>query len=426
MSFQIVNNANEIILNEGWVNATNFKSHGRVVNEQGRKVNADYQYHKYRIIAKQERYYSVQERIERICQGIWAVITTWGRALQSKSTIHLFTKSKETVHFGVIEDHDHFSTLPPELLIKIFNMLSIKDRFTLSQICKHFTQAIEAYLNTSPLERLFYKNIKSVQFAQENPICNFLIRNPSEDQPELVITSDSDMVGKNPVVKLWASNEPPVTVMEHGKVLKGLLAIGGKSSNLLATTQNYLECIQIWDLEKQKVSVTKGGINTIDICLYAMEDVLWIGFPNGKISYFNISDLSKLGEFQAHSNSFYWISGDPTIARLFTQDHNNILKIWDTQNLHNPIKEISKLRPEQKIIYNSQLKCLIGANTDRSISIWKAENGTAISNFFIPGTCNFYGPDELHFNAERGLFFAIFRHGDHEHYANEIFVWDVK
>ena len=425
MSFQIVNNTNEITLNEGWVNSTHFKSHGREVDAQGRRVNSDYQGHKYRIIAKQERYFSILERIERICQGIRAVISTFGRALQSKSTIHLFTKSKETVRFGV---RDNFSILPPELLLKIFNMLSIKDRFKISPICKNFTQAIEAYLNINPLERLFYKNIKPVEFTQENRISNFLIRNASENTPKLIITSDMEEDDKNPVVKLWASDKPPVAEKDWKNFVSSMykpiefLAIGGTSSNLLAASQNNCEGLtQIWDLEKQKVLVTKKLNKTVN-CLYPMEDLLWIGFENGKLGCYNFSDLSEIGGFQAHNFGVHWISGDPSIARLFTNDHDNF-KIWDTQNPQNVcIKKISEVGYLGQIIYNSQLKLLIGVNREHSISIRKGEDGTEIGRFVFPDSV----VEGLHFNADTGLLFASFQIIHNYRPAGaKIVVWDI-
>ncbi len=440
-NFKIITNVYEIPLNRAWVNSPNFKSFkskGREVDAQGRRVNSDYQGLRYTVIAKQERVFSFLERIERIFQGIWAVISTWGQALRSKTTMHLFTKSKETIHFCV---KDNYSELPPELHIKIFNMLPVKDLPMISQICKGFKQNVETHLNLNPHDRLFFKNIKPREFTQQNPIGNFLIHNPSENPPKLVITCDSntEYAEKNPTVKSWAIDTSSAIETNRESILSSLtlpmdyLAIGGKSSQYLAACTAWSTGLtQIWDLDAQKVLVAErkfGG--TCPSSLYAMEDHLWIGLNTGNVGCFNFSDLSDIRVFKPHNHSVRWISEDPAIGRIFTKglDGNNInndsLKIWDDQN--SLIKKIPNACIDQETIYDSQLKLLIGVNHDQNISIWKGEDGTEIHNFIISDNSSPHEATGLHFNAEQGLLFASFLINDANENAlmSTIAVWNI-
>lgn len=100
-NFKVIHDISEINLPKNWVNAANFKSQNRIVDENGRPVSADYQGRRYRIISKKERAFSTFERIRRVALGSLAVVFSAGLALFSKSVRQLFTKQKESALFAV-------------------------------------------------------------------------------------------------------------------------------------------------------------------------------------------------------------------------------------------------------------------------------------------------------------------------------------
>lgn len=101
--FKLVNNASEITLNNKWAPATKFNSKDRLVDEKGHTVSSDYKGHQYRIIEKRERTFSGLERLERGFLGTLAVVCTLCFALFSKSVRNLFTKSKASIRFAILE-----------------------------------------------------------------------------------------------------------------------------------------------------------------------------------------------------------------------------------------------------------------------------------------------------------------------------------
>lgn len=101
--FKIINNKSEITLNNKWVSATTFKSKDSLVDEKGHKVGSDYKGRQYRIIEKRERTFSCLERFGRGLVGTVAIICTLCLGLFSKFVRDLFTKSKESIRFAVLE-----------------------------------------------------------------------------------------------------------------------------------------------------------------------------------------------------------------------------------------------------------------------------------------------------------------------------------
>lgn len=77
-------------------NVTKFESKGKLVDEHGLYVNTDYKGYTYRIIAKNERPFSIFERLGRASLGFLFVICAGALAsLASKHIRHLITKDKE-------------------------------------------------------------------------------------------------------------------------------------------------------------------------------------------------------------------------------------------------------------------------------------------------------------------------------------------
>lgn len=102
-TYKIVNNVNEISLNRCWAVATKFNSRDRVID--GNQIGSDYQGRQYRIVEKRERSFSNWERIGRGFLGTLAAICTLALALFfSQFVRNLFTRSKETIRFVVLEE----------------------------------------------------------------------------------------------------------------------------------------------------------------------------------------------------------------------------------------------------------------------------------------------------------------------------------
>lgn len=122
-NFKIINNTSEIIINNKWILATKFNSKDRVVDEKGHRISSDYKGRQYRIIEKRERNFSGLERFERGLLGTVTVICTLCLGLFSKSVRNLFTKSKASIRFAVLEEPTRFKVesgkvvyLEPKLL----------------------------------------------------------------------------------------------------------------------------------------------------------------------------------------------------------------------------------------------------------------------------------------------------------------------
>ncbi|MGR3951364.1 MAG: hypothetical protein QRY74_00350 [Chlamydia sp.] len=90
--FKIINNPSEINFYSNWAVAPKFDSKNRVVEHEGRQ---------YQLIEKKEQLFSTPKRISRVCLGVLVTIASLGIALFSEKIRQLFTKSKETIRFGI-------------------------------------------------------------------------------------------------------------------------------------------------------------------------------------------------------------------------------------------------------------------------------------------------------------------------------------
>lgn len=102
--FQIINDVNEINLPDQWVDASKFDSKNKIIYQNGNFLGVKYGGHEYLLIAKKERYFSPLERIQRAFLGIYKILTIYfscGQELPFKSIQKLFTKKKESIHFGI-------------------------------------------------------------------------------------------------------------------------------------------------------------------------------------------------------------------------------------------------------------------------------------------------------------------------------------
>ncbi|MGR3951363.1 MAG: hypothetical protein QRY74_00345 [Chlamydia sp.] len=100
-SFKIINSLNEIEFSAHWAPSLKFASKDRIVTAYGKPLTSDYQGRTYQLIEKHEQLFSTSKRMSRICLGILAIIASLGMALLSEKIRHLFTKSKETIRFGI-------------------------------------------------------------------------------------------------------------------------------------------------------------------------------------------------------------------------------------------------------------------------------------------------------------------------------------
>ncbi len=100
-SFRIVANPNRISLGEEWETSNKFACKGSLVDEQGRKVDSEYEGPRYQMIEKREAPFSTLERIERITRGIFVFIFTLSLGLLSSSVRKLFTESKKKIRFAI-------------------------------------------------------------------------------------------------------------------------------------------------------------------------------------------------------------------------------------------------------------------------------------------------------------------------------------
>ncbi len=107
-NFKVISSQREIMLSNQWIPSAKFNSKDRIVDAEGKAVSSDYQGRQYRLIEKRERTFSTPERIERGFLGVIAVVFTLCLALFSKSVRNLFTQSKVSVCFGILEEQTKF------------------------------------------------------------------------------------------------------------------------------------------------------------------------------------------------------------------------------------------------------------------------------------------------------------------------------
>lgn len=93
-SFKIINDVSEIKLGQQWIAPSKFNSIGRLVHHKGRQ---------YRIIEKRDYHFSHLKRLGRGILGTVAIICTLCVGLFAKSIRNLFTKSKESIRFAILE-----------------------------------------------------------------------------------------------------------------------------------------------------------------------------------------------------------------------------------------------------------------------------------------------------------------------------------
>ncbi len=85
-----------------------FDSKGAFVDQFGKQVTSEYTGHQYQLITKKEREFTAPEVIGRVMLGVTAIVCSFGWLLfsdlgsliSSKQVLKLFTKRKETIHFG--------------------------------------------------------------------------------------------------------------------------------------------------------------------------------------------------------------------------------------------------------------------------------------------------------------------------------------
>lgn len=111
---------------DSWSKASKFDSKDSIVDENGKIATDDYNGNRYRLISKMERQFTSLERIGRGLLGVVAVICTLSLGLfLSKSIKDLFTKHKEVIRFGLLQEDTQFTVVDgsivysnPKLLFK--------------------------------------------------------------------------------------------------------------------------------------------------------------------------------------------------------------------------------------------------------------------------------------------------------------------
>jgi hypothetical protein len=121
-----VNNLDNVRFSERWRDSQVFQSYGKLINKKGEFVTVEYPGTKYQICLKKERYYTLMERVTRICKGLFFSILTLGLCNRNSEFRRLFTDDRKTLRFAVrvIEER------PEHLLIekvKEFQKKSIFD-----------------------------------------------------------------------------------------------------------------------------------------------------------------------------------------------------------------------------------------------------------------------------------------------------------
>lgn len=104
-NFKIMRESYQTNLSSEWVDSPKFNSKNRLVDENGKKISADFNGNCYQLICKKQRNFSTFEKVKRVCLGILAVAVTLGAASFLKSVQKLFTKKTESVRFGVLEEN---------------------------------------------------------------------------------------------------------------------------------------------------------------------------------------------------------------------------------------------------------------------------------------------------------------------------------
>ena len=105
-NFEVINDSSKITLSGWWGPPYKFNSKNILVNIKGNQISSSFEGHRYRIIGKKERSFSILERVIRCLVGLLLVIGTLGIALFSKSVRNLCTKSKANIRFGILESSE--------------------------------------------------------------------------------------------------------------------------------------------------------------------------------------------------------------------------------------------------------------------------------------------------------------------------------
>lgn len=114
--FKIILNTNEITLSNEWTPATKFNCRGKPVDVRGKKVATHYTGTRYRIIEKRERSFTSLERVGRGFLGVLAVVSILCAVLFPKFVTKLFTKSKTSIRFAVLDDNTRFKLQDGEIV----------------------------------------------------------------------------------------------------------------------------------------------------------------------------------------------------------------------------------------------------------------------------------------------------------------------
>lgn len=244
MSFEIVNNKNDIPLSSEWIPAKNFNSCYQLRNAEGQRIGFDYKKKRYLMIAKQQKEFSNLVRIERITLGIMASIGVTLFCLTPlifesiRQTIYkLFTKSAQTKRFAVLVPN----TLTPNQA-KIY--------------CEILGQAKDF-----KKPRLIVKNFEQDLFLATNSLIeNQLIKKIDSDSDEEIAVNSWRIVEK-PIV------EEPATV-EEPTIIEKPNTYNPKEDQLLATRLLELTPAYLKNLSSEEFSIVEIEQKVPELSIY--------------------------------------------------------------------------------------------------------------------------------------------------------------
>lgn len=270
-NFKSINDISEITLDNNWVPATKFNSKDRLVDAKGNIANSDHNGHQYRIIEKRERTFSNLERFGRGVLGTIAVACTLSIALfLSKSVRNLFTKSKESIRFAVLEPSNQSSSCPPSSS-SIDSSSSEKSSVTINELTAEVKNSattkiqslFRGHLARSELKKLKIEHEQAQRVQEEKRKLELLEKEKARRDEENLQKSEEENNAKANASDAASSSleapkeEKPLTHTEFLNWLKEDTTRLGQEDNV----QKLISIITNEEITEEEIRTFYAGLN---------------------------------------------------------------------------------------------------------------------------------------------------------------------
>ncbi|MBS0604678.1 MAG: F-box/WD repeat-containing protein [Verrucomicrobia bacterium] len=296
------------------------------------------------------------------------------------------TSHQLTTLYGNASHSSGLVHLPPDVLIKILGMLSVKELGSLNQTCSqlfhntrnnsliflfsdYFPNSQKTDPNQTDLEAL-----KEQYFINSNQTrgvyTSFNLEELNSTVYSLALGGKRLFSGTiENTIKIWDLNANTciATLQGHDKPVR-CLAIDGQR----LFSGSFDRTIKIWDLNTHACTATLEGHHGSVRSLALNGQRLYSGCDQGSIEIWDLNTNTCTGILEGHKGSVYSLALDK--ERLYSGSLDNTIKIWDLNTNTRTATLQGKNGPVCSLALEGQRLC--SGYVNRTIEIWDLNTNT--------------------------------------------------